>query len=334
MKNSPSLVDVAQRAGVSISTVSRTINGTGKISQSTQEAIHQVMREMGYRPNRVARRLRASSGKRHLLGLIIPNIRNPFFADLARGVEDVAYVHQFAVLLCNYDEDPAKEAFYLDVMQSESVDGIILPPVSERDEAVLRVVEAGIPVVCVDRTTTGKPLDKVEVDNVRGAHEAVAHLLARGHRRIGIIAGPAQASTGRDRLLGFRNAHAAAGRSVDEKLVRYGDYKEESGRRRAEELLDLSSPPTALFVCNSLMMIGAIGAIVARRLRIPKDVALIGFDDVPLASVFDPPLTVVRQPAYEVGRSAAELLFKRLDDPQRPAVRLELAPELIIRGSA
>jgi LacI family transcriptional regulator len=332
MAEAPNLVEVARRARVSISTVSRTINQTGKISAETQDHVRRVMREMGYKPNRVARRLRAG-GKCHLIGLIIPNIQNPFFADLARGVEDVAYRNNFAVLLCNYDEDPAKEKFYLDVMEQESVDGIILPPVHERDPAVLRVAESGMPVVCVDRAITGAAIDKVEIDNHRGAFDAVMHLVERGHKRIGLISGPADSSTGRERLAGYRHALADAGIAVAPDLIRYGDYKQESGRVLADELLGRARPPSALFVSNNLMTIGALEAIATRSLKIPRDVALLSFDDLPLAAVFNPPLTVVRQPAYEVGRSAAEMLFKRLEDPTRPASSLKLLPELVLRAS-
>ena len=332
MEPAPNLVEVARRARVSISTVSRTINHTGKISVETQEHVRRVMHEMGYKPNRVARRLRAG-GKCHLLGLIIPNIQNPFFADLARGVEDVAYRNNFAVLLCNYDEDPAKEHFYLDVMEQESVDGIILPPVHEHDAAVLRIAKSGVPVVCVDRALADSSIDKVEIDNRRGAFEAVAHLISKGHRRIGLISGPADSSTGRERLAGFREALAKAGIAAAPELIRYGDYKQESGRRLAIDLLTLGEPPTALFVSNNLMTIGALEAICARQLKIPDQIGLIGFDDLPLAAVFNPPLTVVRQPAYEVGRSAAELLFKRIEDPTRPPTSLKLLPELVVRGS-
>jgi LacI family transcriptional regulator len=332
MDVSPNLVEVARRARVSISTVSRTINNTGKISAETQEHVRRVMRELGYKPNRVARRLRAG-GKCHLLGLIIPNIQNPFFADLARGVEDVAYRNNFAVLLCNYDEDPEKERFYLDVMEQESVDGVILPPIHENDPAVLRMARSGLPMVCVDRALADATIDKVEIDNQRGAFEAVTHLIGSGHRRIGLISGPADSSTGRERLIGYRAALAQAGVEVTEELIRYGDYKQESGRRLADDLLTLPTPPTALFVSNNLMTIGTLEAIFARQLRIPDDIALIGFDDLPLAAVFNPPLTVVRQPAYEVGRAAAELLLKRLEDPTRPATSLKLLPQLIVRGS-
>jgi len=329
----PSLIDVARKAKVNISTVSRTINQNGKIGAATQEVVRQAMRDLGYTPNRVARRLRTQGGKTHLLGLIIPNIQNPFFADLARGVEDVAYQHRFAVMLCNYDEDPAKELFYLEVLQAESVDGIILPPLRANIQAVQRIVQQGTPVVCVDRSVTNTALDRVEVDNRLGAFEAVEFLLAQGHRRIGLIGGPKDSSTGRQRLLGYRDAHAKAGIALKGDCLRFGDYKQSSGYRLTNELLDLAQPPTALFVCNNLMTIGALEAIHARRLRIPKDIGLLSYDDLPLAAVFNPPLSVVRQPAYEVGKGAAELLFKRLDQPRGPATRLRLRSTLIIRKS-
>ncbi len=285
MKKTPSLVDVARRCKVNISTVSRTIHQTGKISLDTQERIRKVMREIGYKPNRVARRLRTRVGSSGLLGLIIPNIQNPFFSDLARGVEDVAYKNNFAVLLSNYDEDPQKELFYLDVMQAESVDGIILPPIHEDDPAVLQVVQNGTPVVCVDRSLRGDTLDKVEVDNHRGAFEAVEHLIQRGHSRIGVISGPTNLSTGRERLKGYKDAHARRGVPLHPELIRFGDYKEESGRKLADELLSLPAAPTALFVCNGLMTIGALETIYARGLRIPRQIALIGFDEFPLSAV-------------------------------------------------
>jgi len=334
MQSPVNLVQVAQRAKVATSTVSRTINQTGKISAATQEHVRKVMREMGYKPNRVARRLRTSEGKCHLIGLIIPNIQNPFFADLARGVEDVAYKNNFAVLLCNYDEDFKKQQFYLDVMQAESVDGMILSPLRESDKAIARIVADGFSVVCVDRSITGTAVDKVVVDNQRGALAAMSHLLEKGHRKIGIISGPIDSSTGRERLAGCKAALAQAGVSLEPALIMHGDYREESGRRLAEALLSRRSPPTALFVANNQMLIGAIETIAAQSLRIPKDIAVVGFDDLPLAAVFTPPLTIVRQPAYEVGRSAAELLLKRIEEPQRATVSIQLLPELIVRKSS
>lgn len=328
-----SLTDVARRAHVSIATVSRVINNSDKVVPETRELVHRAMQELGYKPNRVARRLRQKGGKRHLLGLIIPDIQNPFFAEIVRGVEDVAYANEFAVLLCNSDENLKKEQFYLDVMRAESVDGIILPPINEHDPAVLSLVKDGMPVVTVDRSLAHSAMDKVEVDNRRGAVEAVEHLIKLGHRRIGLIAGRPNVSTSRERRQGYEDAIAAHNIPLQLDYIRVGDFKQASGHALADELLALPTPPTALFVLNNLMAVGALEAIHQRRLKIPGDIALIGFDDLPWAEALDPPLTVVRQPAYEVGRAAAELLLKRLGDLKRPETHLKLLPKLVIRSS-
>ncbi|HTX66669.1 MAG TPA: LacI family DNA-binding transcriptional regulator [Opitutaceae bacterium] len=329
----PSLTDVARRAKVSIATVSRVINKSDKVMPETRELVGRAMKELGYRPSRVARRLRQRGGRRNLLGLIIPDIQNPFFAEMARGAEDAAYANEFAVILCNSDDDLKKEQFYLDVMQSESVDGIILPPINEQDAAVLQLVESGLPIVTVDRSLAYSAMDKVEVDNRRGACEAVEHLIKLGHKRIGLIAGLPKVSTSRERQQGYEDALAAHKLPLRPEYVKTGDYKQASGRMLAEELLALAAPPTALFAANNLMAVGALEATHARRLKVPGDVALIGFDDLPWADALDPPLTVIRQPAYEVGRAAVELLLKRLSDPKRPETHLKLLPKLVIRGS-
>jgi len=304
-----------------------------KVTLETQQIVQRVMDDLGYRPNRVARRLRQRGGRRHLLGLIIPDIQNPFFAEMARGVEDIAYANQFAVMLCNSDEDLKKEAFYLNVMRDESVDGIILPPINDRDVAVLQMAASGMPMVSVDRSLANSPIDRVEVDNRQGALEAVDHLIGRKHRRIGLITGRLDVSTSRERRAGYLAALAIHHILLDEELIRVGDNKQASGRVLAEELLALPNRPTAIFVTNNLMAVGAIEAIHQRRLKIPSDVAIIGFDDLPWAEALDPPLTVVRQPAYEVGRRAAELLLRRLENRDAPAAALLLRPWLILRRS-
>lgn len=328
-----SLTDVARHAKVSIATVSRVINNSDKVIPETRALVHQAMAALGFTPNRVARRLRQKDGVCHLLGLIIPDIQNPFFAEMARGVEDVAYANKFAVMLCNSDDDLKKEAFYLDVLQSESVDGIILPPIHERDPVVLKLVASGMPVVTVDRSLALSSVDKVEVDNRRGAFEAVEYLIKLGHRRIGLIAGRLNISTSRERRLGFEEAMAAHKIGVQPEYIRVGDFKQASGRAMADELLALSPAPTALFVLNNLMTVGALETIHRRKLKIPGDIAVLGFDDLPWAEALDPPLTVVRQPAYEVGQAAAELLIKRLGDPKRAETHLMLLPKMVIRSS-
>jgi DNA-binding LacI/PurR family transcriptional regulator len=329
----PSLTDVARRAKVSIATVSRVINNSDKVVLKTVTRVQKAMRELSYRPNRVARRLRQKGGHRHLLGLIIPDIQNPFYAELARGVEDVAYANEFAVMLCNSDENLKKEAFYLDVMRAESVDGIILPPLHERDPAVLSLIKSGIPVVSVDRSLSFSAMDKVEVDNRHGAFEAVEYLIGKGHRRIGLIGGRSNISTNHERRQGYNDALAAHDIPLRPEYIRIGDLRQASGKSLANELLSLGRRPTALFVVNNLMAVGALEAIHSRRLAIPGDVALIGFDDLPWADALNPPLTVVRQPSYEVGRQAAELLLRRLSDPKRPETHLKLMPTLVIRSS-
>src|SRR5580658_5335975 len=198
-----SLTDVARAAAVSIATVSRVISHPEKVAPETQMRVRQAMLALDYQPNRVARRLRQRGGKRHLLGLIIPDIQNPFFAEIARGVEDAASASNYALLLCNSDENPEKERFYIDVMRDESVDGIVLPPFDETDSAVIDAIKSGIPVVCVDRSLSKLRTDLVEVDNRRGAFDAVMHLLDKGHRRIGLIEGRTHVSTNRERRRGY-----------------------------------------------------------------------------------------------------------------------------------
>ena len=328
-----SLQEVARRAKVSIATVSRVLNKSEKVVPETRAIVEQALRDLEYRPSRVARRLRMKDGRAHLVGLIIPDIQNPFYAEIARGVEDAAYTAEYALLLCNSDESSEKEQFYLDVMRSESVDGIVLPPFDETDAAVTAIMKTGMPVVCVDRSLSKEKTDLVEVDNYRGAYEAVSHLISKGHRSIGLIEGRIQVSTNRERRRGYLDALAEGGIPVRKDLMREGDFRQESGRILAGQLLDLKKPPTALFALNNLMTIGALNAIHQRNLKVPEDVAIVGFDDLPFAEALDPPLTVVRQPAYEVGKQAMELLLKRIMEPTRSTVTMRLLPQLIIRRS-
>jgi DNA-binding LacI/PurR family transcriptional regulator len=248
-------------------------------------------------------------------------------------VESAAYANQFAVILCNTEENPAKEAFYLEVMRSESVDGIIVAVLNDQDEAVAKFVESGIPTVCVDRRFNHPLVDQVVVDNQQGAFAAVEHLIRRGHRRIGMITGLLHISTGRERKVGYERALRAHRIPVRTELIREGNNQQAAGLVLAEQMLALSEPPSALFVSNNLMAVGAIRAIHARGLKIPQEVAIISFDDTPWAEVLSPSLSVISQPTYELGRAATDLLLKRLIDPKIPAALVELSPKLILRDS-
>lgn len=327
------LNDVAREAGVSTATVSRYFNDPDMVTPKTRAVVEQAVEALGYRPSRVARRLRVEKGQAHLIGLVIPDMQNPFFVDIVRGVEDVAYSHGYAVILCNSDESAEREKLSLDLLRSESVDGLIVPTVRRGNATAEELTRDGVPVVCVDRRPAKIIVDTVISDNEQGALEAVEHLLELGHRRIGYVGGIPHISTSTERLAGYRKALEAANVPFEPGLVREGDSRQESGRAMAGQLLDLSEPPSALFVGNNLMTLGALEAIHRRDLTIPDDVALVSYDDMPWSLAFDPPLTAVSQPGYEMGREAAELLLRRIEEPGESAQLVVLQPRLLIRGS-
>jgi DNA-binding LacI/PurR family transcriptional regulator len=316
-----------------MATVSRAISRPDMVNGETRQRVEAAVRELGYRPSRVARRLRVAQGLSDLVGLVIPDLQNPFFADLARGVEDVAARHGYTVLIGNSDESVEKETRYLNVMRAEAVDGIILPPSCEGRSAAVDLARAGVPLVCVDRRLDRAKVDTVLVDNVRGAIEATEHLIAHGHRRIGYLEGKQGVSTTRERLEGYRSALARHGIADDPALVLSGDSRPESARRLTTQLLQSPERPTALLVGNGMMTIGVLEAIHDLGLRIPEDVAVIGYDDMPWARALTPALTVVRQPGYELGSRAMELLRQRIREPERSITTVMLQPDLVVRGS-
>ena len=326
--------EVARAAGVSASTVSRVVNDPQLVRADTRERVEEAIRRLGYRPSRVARRLRVRGGRSALIGLVIPDLQNPFFADLARGVEDAASKEGFTVLIGNTDEDAGREQRYLEVMGAESVDGVILPPSGRRSPGAEELIRGGTPVVCVDRRLARPRVDEAVIDNVRGAAAATRHLIDKGHRRIGFIHGALRLSTSRERLRGYRDTLQAARIPLDPVLTLAGDSRQPSGRRLTSRLLALARPPSALLVGNSMMTLGALEAIREAGLRVPHDLALVGYDDMPWALALDPPLTVVRQPGYELGAVATDLLIRRIGDPRRSTTAVMLQPELVIRESS
>lgn len=327
------LADVAELAGVSAATVSRVVNDPEMVRAPTRLRVEEAIRRLGYRPSRVARRLRVRSGCATLIGLVIPDLQNPFFADLARGVEDAAQKAGYTVLIGNADEDPDKEQRYLEVMRAESADGVILPPAGSSSPAAEELLRSGTPIVCVDRRLSSTRVDVAVIDNVRGAYDATAHLARLGHRRIGFVHGQLQLSTSRERLQGYHDALRDHGLEADPDLTRAGDSRQQSGRAGALELLQSAQPPSALLVGNSMMTLGALEGIRELGLRIPDEIALVGYDDMPWALAIDPPLTVVRQPGYELGVRAMEMLLQRIADPGRTPAVVMLEPELVVRRS-
>ncbi|HLZ58165.1 MAG TPA: LacI family DNA-binding transcriptional regulator [Ktedonosporobacter sp.] len=325
--------EVAKLAGVSISTVSRVLNGTARVNAEAAARVRAAIEELHYQPSHAARTLQANRSR--IIGLLITDIQNPFFTTLIRGVEDIAQRNGYSVILCNSDEDPVKERQYIEVLCAERVAGAIVVSTNERQRALQLFREHHIPIVAVDRRIAGSDTDAVLIDNVRGAREAVAHLLTNGYQRIGVITGPLTTTTGRERLEGYRQALREAGIEPDTRLERYGSFKEESGHQLANELLDAGLSLDAIFVANNLMTLGALEALYLRDLRVPDDIAVVGFDEMPWAALSAISLTTVTQPVYELGSTAALRLFQRLQHPDAlTRQEIVLAATLRIRGSS
>ncbi|MEV0285858.1 MULTISPECIES: LacI family DNA-binding transcriptional regulator [unclassified Kribbella] len=325
------IYDVARRSGVSPATVSRVLSGRRNVDPELSEKVRAAVAELGYRPNGVARNLRKS--RTNLLAVVISDIENPFFTSLVRGLEDVAQTEGYHVVLCNSDEDPAKEAAYASAVLTEQMAGVVISPTSTAD-GVLQLADAKLPMVLIDRRVDGVEADTVLVDNEHGAHEGVKHLIDGGYRRIACITGPRKVSTAMDRLAGYRSALRAGGIRYDKDLVRHADFREAGGYAAMESLLELPEPPEALFVTNNLMTVGALECLAKKGVRAPADIAVVGFDDIPWADLVVPSLTTVAQPTYELGRTAGLLLKDRIASPGRPPSTVTLRTELHIRATS
>jgi len=327
------LEDVAREADVSVSTVSRVFNNPEKVSPHTRAQVRQAAEALGYQPSRVARRLRLEEGKANLIGLVIPDIQNPFFANITRGVEDVARDNDYALIISNSDEDPDKQKLAVDTLKTEDVDGVIVPPVSAEDPEVRRLLDCGIAVVCVDRRMKDTRVDTIVSDNQQGAYDAVSHLIELGHERIAFIGGIPRISTSTERREGYEKALRDHDLPVDPDLIKEGDSRRERGTYLTNDLLDLDDPPTALFTGNNLTTLGALSAINVRGLHVPEDIALVGYDDIPWPMALNPPPTVIDQPGYEMGQRAAQTLLDRIANPNCSPTTVTLQPKLLVRQS-
>jgi len=323
--------DVAERAGVSITTVSHVINETRPVSDELRQRVLAAMQELGYQPNLLARGLRR--GETRTIGMIVPDSANPFFAELARGIEDTVFEQGYNVILCNSDGDLDKELLYANVLAEKRVDGILFVAAGVSTEHIQTLQEQRMPVVVVDREVPDAFVDSVLTDNARGGWLATRHLLDLGHRRIGCIAGPSDVTPSAERITGYRQALDEGGVLVDEALILKGDFQYESGYQAARQLLSIDDSLTAIFACNDLMAIGAISAAVEVGQQVPADLSVVGFDDVRLASFANPALTTVAQPKYEMGVVAATMLLERMHDLGIPPRRRVLDTKLLIRQS-
>lgn len=328
-----SIKEIAKAAGVSTATVSRVLNGSDKVKEYTAKRVMEVVEELNYRPNHVARRMKVKSSDSLVIGLIITDIGNPFFSNIAKGVEDIAFKNHHVLMISNTNESPEKEKFFLNSMLSEKVSGVIVVPTSGNHSFFSKLVQDGFPMVMVDRSFKDINVDTVSINNELGAYQAVQKLINNGHSRIGIINGIRGLSNTDERLNGYKKALSEAGIPYTEDLSAYGDYVERGGREATKKLLNLENPPSAIFSTNNLMTLGCIKELYERNINIPSQIALISFDDSTWAEALIPPLTTVKQPGYELGVNAAELLIKRLINGGANTMNVVLNPELVVRKS-
>jgi LacI family transcriptional regulator len=336
MRRNTTIKDIARVAGVSHTTVYRALNDKPRISQSTKEQIISIARAFNYRPNVLAQSL--VSGKTKTLGLVITTIVNPFYPELARGIEDTARSLGYSIILCSTNFDPSLEKQHIDMLRSRGVDGIIFTSAHIHDPNITSLVEDRFPLILVNRRVYGDPLmdsiDYVVVENAEGGFLAVEHLIRLGHERIGVISGPSDSSPAVERLEGVRRAFIAYGLNPASLLVLEGDFLKPSGYEAAKKFLAMRDSPSAIFGVNDYMALGALEAILDSGLRVPEDVALIGFNDIEFSSLKTVELSTIGQKKYEMGSIAVHTLIERIEKRDGDRARqITLEPELIVRKS-
>ena len=346
MSGSPAditIQDVAARAGVSAMTVSRVLNHPARVAPATRQRVEQAIRELGFVPNALARQL--LRGRTHTLALLVSDIGNPFFTQIARGVEDVAQRNGYTVIFGNSDESVEKERQYLHALLGRRIDGLLIAPAGNGSRPMLDLlVQRGTPFVLLDRAIDGVPADLVIGDNIGGARKLTEHLIGLGHHRIALVNGDPEVPTARDRRRGYLDTLRDRGIAPRPELIVDGSYRRDSGTRAARQLLALPDDqrPTAIFAANNFLAVGVIEALRAAQVIIPRDIAVVCFDDIEMAAALDPFLTVMAQPARTFGTIGAQFLLERLEPASSGAAgpraaaaprRVVLPPELIVRVS-
>ena len=332
MNNPVTMRQIAERAKVSIGTVSHVINGTAKVREKLRLRVLEAIRSLGYQPSQLARGLRRNQTS--MMVMIIPDVTNPFFPAVVRGVEDVAYKSSFRLVLCNTDNDLRKEISYLNELSSYRPAGwLVIPSVDSEIAPHLKSAASVPPVVCIDRQPKGWHGDVVLVANEAGGHGAARHLLRMGHRHLAVITGPLHLANAVERLKGFKRALAEARVSLEPDYVQEARFERHSGYQAAMRLLRMLPRPTAIFACNDLMALGVLLAVRELGLRCPEEISVIGFDNLDFAEFTAPALTTVCQPGYQLGTTAARLLLEQIAGLKQPPKKVVLPTELKIRQS-
>lgn len=323
--------DVARRTGLSIATISKYING-GNVLEQNKELIENAIRELGFKVNEMARGLKTS--KTMTVGILIPNLEQIFSTSIVSSMEDMLLKHGYSTIICDYRENPELEKEKLNFLVNKMVDGIVMMPLNISPSCIQEVMDGKIPIILIDRILKDISTDVVLVDNLNASYDAVEQLIIKGHRRIGIICGPENIYTAQERLKGYLRVHEDYSLEVHNELVKYGDYKLENGYELLKELVSLDYPPTALYVTNYEMTMGAIIAINENNIKVPEQLSIIGFDNLEMARVVKPPLSIVVQPMKQIGETAAQILLKRLNgDLGGFPVMHRLKTEILIKNS-
>jgi len=328
------MTDVAKAAKVSLQTVSAVINGKPGISEPTCERVRSVIREFDYHPNGFASSLRAR--RSFTIGVVIPTITNPYFPEFVRGLEDVAHRKGYSVFLCNSDHDQSKEISYLQLLRRHQVAGYVVAyglSNPQGDRILAELAADGTPVVTLGTRQLHPRAVTLLSDDVHGTARITSHLVRLGHRRIGFISPPAGGDVHRHRLTGYLGALEKGGICPEPELIVSGDFSVEAGRRGAVHLTNLSEPPSAIVAANDLVAIGAINALRRIRKRVPEDVSVTGYDDIPLARLFHPALTTMAQPVHEMGAAGMRALLARIEDPKLTGEAIRFNSRLLVRES-
>ncbi|MBT2334340.1 LacI family DNA-binding transcriptional regulator [Variovorax paradoxus] len=326
--------DVALRAGVSVTTVSHVVNDTRHVSAKGRERVEEAIRELGYVPNAMARSLKSNTTS--TLGMLIPNSSNPYFAEIVRIVEDRCFGAGYTLVLCNTDDEPRRQSVYLQVLAERRIDGLIVVSTGagDDDSLVTQLHGLRIPTVLVDREIADPACDLVETAHMQGGLLAVRHLLSLGHKRIACIGGPVGVMPSEQRIEGWRMALAEAGATPNaDALLWRGGFTSQGGYEAMHAILRTEHAPSAVFVCNDLMAIGALRAAHESGVHVPDELSIVGFDDIELSAYTSPPLTTVAQPKERIGALAVDMLLERVGGKRRDARKVVLQPELRVRAS-
>ena len=328
--------DIAERVGKSVTTVSRALHGYDDVSPATKTLVHQVAEELGYTPNTYAQRLQKQRSE--TIGFIIPTFgprfSDPFFSEFLAGIGNQAARHDFDLLVSTCPPGEEELVVYRKNVQGRRVDGFIIVRTRQQDARIQYLQQIGFPFVAFGRTRGKLDFPYVDEDSVEGMRQVIGHLISQGHARIALITSPPELNFSQDRLDGFIQALQAANLKVDQALIRVGDLTNNDGYRQARELLNLPQPPSAIVACNDLMALGAINAARERGLTVGRDVAITGFDDIPLAEHASPPLTTVHQPIYKIGTMVCDILVQLINQQPLEKSQILLIPKLVIRQSS